>query len=205
MFPLIYDNPPTDLIALIIIQPIFDYIDDWHYLSELLCLQTPSTLIIPPDATLVFKGYHNNSYYLPNVGNHNFMGILIGYDTATTTFTINEPVSVELIEDEFPNQIILEHNYPNPFNPVTKIKFTIPLQQNPLLGGDYRGGLVTLKVYDILGKEIATLVNEEKSAGNYEVEFSSHSSEVRNLTSGVYFYQLKSGSFVETKKMLLIK
>ncbi|MCW8961233.1 MAG: T9SS type A sorting domain-containing protein, partial [Ignavibacteriaceae bacterium] len=64
---------------------------------------------------------------------------------------------------------------------------------------------VTLKVYDILGNEIATLVNEEKSAGQYEVTFDSHSGEVRNLTSGIYFYQLKAGSFVKTKKMILLK
>jgi len=65
--------------------------------------------------------------------------------------------------------------------------------------------LVTLKVYDVLGNEIATLVNESKTPGSYEVEFNSHSSEVRNLPSGIYFYQLKAGSFVETKKMVLLK
>ena len=104
----------------------------------------------------------------------------------------------------------MEQNYPNPFNPTTTIKFTIP--QSPLLGGDKRGGLVTLKVYDVLGNEIATLVNEEKPAGTYEVEFSSHSGEVRNLPSGrrgltssIYFYQLRAGQYVETKKMVLIK
>jgi hypothetical protein len=71
--------------------------------------------------------------------------------------------------------------------------------------GAKQSELVTLKVYDILGREIATLVNEEKTAGTYEVEFNSHSGEVRNLTSGVYFYQLKAGSYVETKKMILLK
>ena len=98
----------------------------------------------------------------------------------------------------------LEQNYPNPFNPSTKIKFTIPQSDNPLLGGA-RGGLVTLKVYDVLGNEVATLVNEEKPSGEYEVTFDSHSGNVRNLTSGVYFYRLQAGSFVETKKMILLK
>ena len=112
------------------------------------------------------------------------------------------------IEDEYltnPVDFELFQNYPNPFNPTTKIKFTIP--QSPLLGGDGRGGLVTLKVYDVLGNEIATLVNEELSAGEYEVEFNatSHSGEVRNLTSGIYFYKLESGKFSETKKMILLK
>jgi hypothetical protein len=98
----------------------------------------------------------------------------------------------------------LSHNYPNPFNPSTKIEFRI---------ADF--GLVTLKIYDVLGNEIATLVNEEKQPGTYEVEFNtnSHSGEGRNLTSGIYFYQLQvvgpetsSGQgTIETKKMVLIK
>jgi hypothetical protein len=64
---------------------------------------------------------------------------------------------------------------------------------------------VSIKVYDVLGKEIATLVNEEKPAGNYEVQFNSHSGNIRNLPSGIYFYQLKAGSFVEMRKMVLLK
>ena len=107
------------------------------------------------------------------------------------------------------SSFILSQNYPNPFNPSTKIKFTIPAGLNPLMGGDERGGLVTLKVYDVLGNEIATLINEEKPAGEYEVEFNSHSGlpsgKVRNLPSRVYFYQLRSGNFVETKKMILLR
>ena len=83
----------------------------------------------------------------------------------------------------------LNQNYPNPFNPSTKIKYTIP-----------NVGNVRLNVFNVLGKEIATLVNEEKSAGKYEVEFNA-----ANLPSGIYFYQLQSGSFVETKKMILLK
>ncbi len=74
------------------------------------------------------------------------------------------------------------------------------IAKSPLLGGDGRGGLVTLKVYDILGSEVATLVNEEKSAGTYEVEF-----DASNLPSGIYFYRLESGSFSSTKKLILLK
>ena len=83
----------------------------------------------------------------------------------------------------------LEQNYPNPFNPSTKIQYSVNSTQN-----------VILKVYDLLGREIAILVNEEKPAGEYEVEFNanSHSGEVLNLTSGIYFYQLKVGNYVET-------
>lgn len=88
-----------------------------------------------------------------------------------------------------PTKLVLEQNYPNPFNPTTSIKFSIPKQE-----------FVNLKVYDILGKEITTLVNEVKSAGNYEVNFNAS-----NLPSGTYFYRIQSGNYVETKKMILIK
>ncbi|MCW8961279.1 MAG: T9SS type A sorting domain-containing protein, partial [Ignavibacteriaceae bacterium] len=93
-------------------------------------------------------------------------------------------------------------NYPNPFNPSTKIKYTVPSVTLRQAQSDI---VVTLKVYDILGREIATLVNEEKPAGEYEVEFNSHSGEVRNLPSGIYFYQLQAGDFISTKKMILLK
>ena len=96
----------------------------------------------------------------------------------------------------------LYQNYPNPFNPIMKIKYTIPSVETRHASSQQ---MISLKVYDILGNEIATLVNEERPAGRYEVEFSSHSGEVRNLPSGVYFYQLKAGSFTETKKMILMK
>ncbi|MBK9099653.1 MAG: M6 family metalloprotease domain-containing protein [bacterium] len=103
--------------------------------------------------------------------------------------------SVDEIE-QLPGTFSLGQNYPNPFNPTTKIEFQIA-----------ELGFVTLKIYDVIGNEIATLVNEQKPAGNYEIEFNSHSSlsGIKELPSGVYFYQLKSGNLVQTKKMLLIK
>jgi len=109
------------------------------------------------------------------------------------SFTYSDIIEVEVA---VPNIFSLEQNYPNPFNPSTTIRYEIPEQS-----------FVTIKVYDILGNEITTLVNEEKAAGNYEVEFntSSHSGNVRNLTSGIYFYRLQAGSFIETKKMILMK
>jgi 5'-nucleotidase len=97
-------------------------------------------------------------------------------------------------DDETPAEFRLEQNYPNPFNPSTKIEFRI---------ADF--GFVTLKVYDILGNEIATLVNEEKQPGTYEVEFDSHSGEVRNLASGIYFYRIQASEFMDVKKMILIR
>lgn len=96
-----------------------------------------------------------------------------------------------------PEEFYLSQNYPNPFNPSTKIKFSIPNVETRHASSLQ---MVTIVVYDVLGNEVATLVNEEKPAGNYEVEFNA-----TNLTSGVYFYQLKAGTFYETKKMVLLK
>jgi len=91
--------------------------------------------------------------------------------------------------NELPSEYELVQNYPNPFNPSTKINYQIP-----------ELSFITIKVYDVLGNEITTLVNEEKPVGNYEVEFNASI-----LPSGVYFYKLRAGNFVETKKMLLMK
>jgi hypothetical protein len=116
---------------------------------------------------------------------------------------------------EIPTEFSLEQNYPNPFNPSTKIRFVIPIPNNRERNlKDFSSQAprndnmqVTLKVYDILGKEVATLVNEEKPAGVYEVEF-----DASNLSSGIYFYRINiqsdkadTGKFSEIKKMVLIK
>ena len=95
--------------------------------------------------------------------------------------------------DKTPKDFFLFQNYPNPFNPSTKIKFVIP-----------KSSFVNLKVYDVLGREVATLVNEEKHAGSYEVEFNPVSG-IRNLASGIYFYKLQVGSYSSTKKMIYLK
>jgi hypothetical protein len=91
--------------------------------------------------------------------------------------------------NEIPQQYALSQNYPNPFNPTTRIKFALP-----------ESGNVILKLYDNLGKEISTLVNENLNAGQYEYEFDGS-----NLGSGVYYYKIFSDNFVETKKMVLVK
>lgn len=98
----------------------------------------------------------------------------------------SEIVDVELIQ---PIQFKLEQNYPNPFNPSTKINYQIPIS-----------GFVNLKVYDVLGTEIATLVNEEKPAGGFDIEFNA-----AGLPSGIYFYNLSTSSFSQTNKMVLLK
>jgi hypothetical protein len=93
-------------------------------------------------------------------------------------------------ENEIPFEMRLDQNYPNPFNPATKISYSLP-----------RVGTVSLKIFDVMGREIAALVhNEKKQAGNYEVSF-----DAAYLPSGIYFYRLRTEEFVETKKMVLIK
>ncbi|MCW8803367.1 MAG: T9SS type A sorting domain-containing protein [Ignavibacteriaceae bacterium] len=98
------------------------------------------------------------------------------------------PTDVEQLADGI-RVYSLSNNYPNPFNPTTTINYQIQ-----------ELSFVTLKVYDVLGNEVSILVNEERPAGKYEVEFNGS-----ELTSGIYFYQMKTGSFIETKKMVLIK
>ena len=95
------------------------------------------------------------------------------------------------------NSFKLYQNYPNPFNPSTKISWQSPVS-----------GWQTLKVYDVLGNEVATLVDEYKSAGSYEVEFSAKGGQAvgnKQLASGIYYYQLKAGSLIQTKKMILLR
>jgi hypothetical protein len=102
-------------------------------------------------------------------------------------------------EEQVVSSFKLEQNYPNPFNPSTTIKFTIsPARTKLYAGGDLR--FTILKVYDVLGNEITTLINEELSAGEYKIEFNGN-----GLTSGIYFYQLRTGEFIQTKKMVLTK
>ncbi len=109
----------------------------------------------------------------------------------------NEGVIITDIKDEMqlliPKEYKLEQNFPNPFNPKTKITYQIP-----------EGGFVSLKIYDSLGKEVATLVNEEKNVGRYEIEFDGNSLK-NGLSSGIYFYELRINEFVDIKKLILLK
>jgi hypothetical protein len=98
---------------------------------------------------------------------------------------------ISSVKDEvvFPKIYSISQNYPNPFNPSTTIQFQVP-----------NFSFVNLKVYDVLGNEVATLVNEEKAAGSYEVSVNA-----KGLSSGIYFYTINAGNFIETKKMILLK
>ncbi len=119
--------------------------------------------------------------------------------TSTTIKSIKHLITA--LDDKgnkVPNEFILYQNYPNPFNPSTTIKYQIP-----------KSGLVQLKVYDILGREVAALVNEYQTAGEHLINFTTDNNQQttnpHQLSSGVYFYQLKSGNYTQTKKLVLMK
>ncbi|RJP66070.1 MAG: T9SS C-terminal target domain-containing protein [Ignavibacteriales bacterium] len=99
-----------------------------------------------------------------------------------------------------PLNFSLSQNFPNPFNPTTKIKYSIPVETGHSAAGGSSLQQVLLKVYDVIGNEVAVLVNEEQPTGEYEVEFSAN-----RLSSGVYFYQLTQGSNIIIKKMVLLR
>ena len=127
----------------------------------------------------------------------------IGNTTADTIeFLITDNKSIYLTKQFIlnygvPTEYKLEQNYPNPFNPTTKIRYSIP---NVALRQAQGDNFTTLKIYDILGNEVTTLVNEQKEPGYYEVDFNAS-----QFASGVYVYRLQSGSYVSSKKMLMIK
>ena len=119
----------------------------------------------------VAKSAFGNNLYIDDVTS----GLVTGIN--------NSPITLS------PERYELSQNYPNPFNPSTKINFSIPKQS-----------FVSLKIYDMLGKEVSQLVSEIKTAGVYSIDFNA-----LNLSSGTYFYQLKAGDFSDIKRMMLIK
>ncbi len=172
----------------VIINEVFKR-DSSFYVDETLPI-----IIAPHDsveATIVFEPIENGSF----VDKINFRSVTDTLLIARQVFVegTTYPVSVEEEIHELYNYS-LSQNYPNPFNPSTIIEFRI---------SDF--GFVSLKVYDILGNEIATLVNQELSPGVYDIEFDLGASHRLALTSGIYFYQLKAGNFIQTKKMLIVK
>ncbi|MFZ1288666.1 MAG: T9SS type A sorting domain-containing protein [Melioribacteraceae bacterium] len=155
----------------------YDYISGNHYLTDAKNFASNGSLNV----------YDNNGK------------ILNTYETSTAprriAFQYDEnTVSVDdkIIASEFK----LDQNYPNPFNPSTKIKYTIPSN----VASDFSLSKITLKVYDILGKEVATLVNQNQNPGTYEINFNAS-----NLACGIYYYKLQAGNFVSTRKMMLLK
>lgn len=155
--------------------------------------QVYSSLLTPGSDLYTAFSISSNGQYIVGYGRNGTTGQDEGYLLAVSGTSSVDETQIN------PGNFVLQQNYPNPFNPSTKISFTIPQRSN-----------VSLKVFNLLGSEVASLVNEEKSVGNYEVEFSA-----AGLSSGIYFYKLsvsawpsqdgQTDSFVETKKMILLK
>ncbi len=193
-------NPPTNLSAQLVLNPIplvklnwKDNSDD-EYIFKI--LRKNGYPYDPGDYEIISRVSYNvteyfdtnvvvDSTYTYGVIAYNLIG---NSDTSNTVTIIIDPITNVNQIDE-PLTYSLEQNYPNPFNPTTKISYQIP-----------ELSFITLKVYDVLGNEIITLVNEEKSVGSYEVQFDG-----ANLTSGIYVYRIQAGSFIQTKKMIMLK
>jgi hypothetical protein len=137
------------------------------------------------DTTLMYYSLQDNQDYWWRVKALNSIGW--GDFSEVGTFIVNITSVDE--GNELPVEFSLKQNFPNPFNPVTNIKYSIKERSQ-----------VGLVLYDILGREIKVLINEEQDAGHYNIEFNAG-----NLASGIYLYKLKAGDFVETKKMVLMK
>ena len=139
-----------------------------------------------------YTNKENFTWTVPNIPSNNCLLKITSFDSV---FAISEPFSIksvsglEQVNNNIPSEFNLFQNYPNPFNPSTIIKYTIP-----------NSGKVLIKVYDVLGREIKTLVNKYKDAGAYEIEF-----DASYLTSGIYFYKITSGNNSKTRKMILMR
>ena len=172
--------------SIIFIEDHTGWAAGFRYLNspESRILHTSDGGIIWQTQNVTTKAALNSIFFI-----NEYEGWAVGDSGLILHTTTGGGVSVEEETNGIPNKYNLTQNYPNPFNPSTKIKYSIPQISN-----------VTIKVFDILGNEIETLVNEEKHTGVYEITWYAE-----EIPSGVYFYQLKAGDFVESKKMVLLK
>ncbi len=121
--------------------------------------------------------------------------VLIGFIKNGVVYGDTTLVGIDIGKNNKPTEYSLFQNYPNPFNPSTIIQYSIP-----------KTSFVVLKIFDVLGKEVATLVNEEKPAGNYQIELNGKQTvNNKQLSSGIYFYKLQAGDYIQTKKMIYLK
>ncbi|MEP0861450.1 MAG: phosphodiester glycosidase family protein [Ignavibacterium sp.] len=177
----------------------------WWVSSSNRCQDTPFIIRHKNGIDTVRVNQVQNGSMWSYIGTYNFspdtaQKILISNAGTTGTYIVADAIKIisydpaTPVEEEInliPTEFILYQNYPNPFNPSTKISWQFPV-----------GSWQTLKVYDILGNEVATLVNEYKNAGYHEIEFDAS---VFNLKTGIYFYQLRSDTFIQTKKLIFLK
>ncbi len=182
-----YSVPGTGWQYIDLTSPYFLYNGTSNLLVEICYDNSSYTSYSPVNATTISnmaRGYYTDN----QSGCTMTSGSNLTY-RPNTCFTMTTVNNTTQISNVIPTQYSLTQNYPNPFNPVTRINFAIPKQ-----------GLVSLKVYDVLGREVKSLVNEVKAPGEYSVDFNG-----TELSSGVYFYKLESNGFTDIKKMMLIK
>jgi hypothetical protein len=190
-----FGNVQSDVVFYNISNSLLDSIIIYNITSKCgLVSISKNNLVIPPisesSTTITFNvneilSQSDTIIVNTNIGEFLITFFILGEDSISGLHNDNELLA----------KYSLFHNYPNPFNPSTHIQYSISSRQ-----------FVTLKVFDVLGKEIAILVNEEKPAGSYEIEFNSvETLHATSLPSGVYFYQLSAGDYIETKKMILLK
>jgi hypothetical protein len=156
----------------------------------------------------VVPQYDNDVIKLNEISGRTFVGYIFGgirslYPNNTVSFPSEyvfkvfitpNVIGINQISSEVPSGFSLYQNYPNPFNPNTKIRYSIPKNE-----------FIVLKVYDVMGTEVQTLVNENQSAGTYEVNFDAKNIDGKELSSGIYYCKLQTNNFSETKRMLLLK
>jgi hypothetical protein len=152
---------------------------DWNATDSIVI----DSILVPPSSYLLFTVAY------AHLGQIQFIPYWKG------AVVVKDATDVEVIDDpNVPRQYALSQNYPNPFNPVTQINFDLPVRSH-----------VTLTVYNVLGQQVTTLVDQEMSANRYVVDWDGTSVEGRKVASGIYFYRLQAGDFIQTKKMMLLK
>jgi len=161
--------------------PIYDKVEVYYPERDEWITESPFPVARAVQASIVID--RKIYVYGGSRTNHPLMGTSAIYEFSPVTGVEEETI------DNLPKEFLLTQNYPNPFNPSTKVSYSIT-----------KLGYVTLKVYDVLGTEVETFVNEEKPVGTYELNWNA-----ANLPSGVYFYRLQAGDFVQTRKMILLK
>jgi Secretion system C-terminal sorting domain len=172
------------LISPVFAQPVDTVLQNMTISTEEFFGATNS-ITIGPDFTVTSAG--SVTLVSPNISFMNMIFVVGGGELYAVTGS--PPVGIKSENSITPTKFILVQNYPNPFNSTTTIDWQSPIS-----------GWQTLKVYDALGNEVATLVNEYKPAGKYEIEFNA-----ANLASGIYYYRLTAGNFSSAKKMILLK
>jgi hypothetical protein len=188
-------SPPNGVVN-ISIHPMLDWTDVQganSYILQISLSPTFDSLVVndtTPLAGIITLQYNKTYYWRVCATNSNCR---TNWSSVWHFTTISSSI-ITRISSEIPSEYKLYNNYPNPFNPYTIIKYQIKAE------GSSQNPEVRIMIYDVLGKEIETLVNEKQSPGTYEVKFDGS-----NLPNGIYFYTIRSGDFVDTKRMVLIK